>query len=241
MSKFWLKNWFGSNPKYAEFEKRVMELAQRDPAKYTFTLITPNTAMPDPEQDLLRVFVSCRKEWGGNIEQCFTDPDTAFVILKPGIGVELPRGEPVEQPPVYQPFEVNTSSSDGVVHRKRKMKADKSVVEKPTADPSYVAKANFTVVESPTFAEQVALLSAFPSAEAQLHKSHVENIKNDLKSGRLPTKSVGRFYVRDFPSLSRNRGRGKWRVLIARRENELTLHAIADYHDRQTEDWVLWA
>jgi len=142
---------------------------------------------------------------------------------------------------VYQPFEVNTSSSDGVVHRKRKMKADKSVVEKPTAGPSYVAKANFTVVESPTFAEQVALLSAFPSAEAQLHKSHVEKIKDDLKAGRLPSKSVGRFYVRDFPSLSRNRGRGKWRILIARRENELTLHAIADYHDRQTEDWVLWA
>jgi len=236
-----LKKWFSANPKYAEFEKRVMELAQREPAKYAFTFITPRATMPNSEQDLKRIFLSYPKGRLSDIEQSIDDPDTAFVILKPGIGVELPRGEPVEQPPVYQPFEVNTSSLDGVVHRRRKMKADKSVVEKPTVDTSYVPKANFTVVESPTFAEQVALLSTFPSAQAKLHKNHVENIKNDLKSGRLPSKSVGKFYVRDFPSLSRNQGRGKWRVLIARRENELTLHAIADYHDRQTGDWVLWA
>lgn len=245
--KSWLKDWFGSNPEYTAFESRVMDLAQRDPAEYSFTFITPTPIDSGSEKGLVRIFLSYRKGEGlGNIQQLFADPETAFVILKPGVEVELPHGEPVErppveQPPVYHPFEVNTLSSGGV--RRRKMKADKRV-EKPTTEPSDVAKANFTVVESPIFAEQVALLSAFPPAEARLHKSHVENIKNDLKAGRLPSKSVGGFYVRDFPSLSRNRGRGAWRVLIARRENELTLHAIADYHGhdgRKTENWVLWA
>lgn len=239
-AKIGLKKWFGLHPEYAEFEKRVMAFAKRDPAEYSFYFMTlsPTTKVTRP--DSVSLFLSYRKGVGRNIEQQLADPDTELVILKPGIAVELPRGEPVGRPPpLYQPFEVNTSSSEGGV-RRRKKKTDKSVEEKPTIELSDVDKTHYTVVESPTFKQQVAVLDAFPSAEANQHKERVKKIKEDLKAGRLPSKSVGKFYIIDFPLLSGNRGRGQWRLLIARQGNELTLHAIADYHGRQTGDWVIW-
>lgn len=227
-----LKNWLSENPDLLHHKSRIMELAKKDPNVYSFNFL-PRAGV---ENAYIMVSYEKNRQYS-DIKAMIANPRTEVLIMLPGKKCEFPVGVEKNSPPslaTTQFLNEDLPSEPRIRHNVKKTVVPKRP-ERALAAP--LQHDEYVVDESQLFHAQLTVLSSLYGQEATQTLTRISAIKNDLVAGRLPTKSVEKYYVCDLPGLSRSRGRGAWRLLITRQMNMLTLHAIADYHNGVWKQW----
>ncbi|WP_039054856.1 hypothetical protein [Enterobacter sp. Bisph1] len=231
----WLKDWFDKNKEYAAYKEKALLLNQKDPNVYSMKMFESLTGEP------ARLLASYEKDrYFCHENDIISHPTTEILIMLPSEIYDLPKGiEQVKQPAAEKEGFIFEKPITTQPQRRNVKKAPvKEMRIKPSAVSFHRTESLYTVQESEMFNAQRNLLDNYYGEEAQHTLSHIEVIKNDLATGRLPRKSVEHYFVADLPALSRSKGRGAWRLLITRNQKVLTLHIIADYHDGT---WIQWS
>lgn len=225
----WLKNWFSQHPLLIHSEKRVLEMVKNKP-ECCFSMSTLRG-----RKDIFLFVCSKIPYTQNNIKAVMADEQSEYILVRPEIESEMPmaRAPEVAATPAMQ-FDVATKTESSIARQRGKKRAA------VRAEPVQIAsksgeKPHYTVEESEFFQQQLVLLSFHPNKESLVGK--IDAVREDLREGRLPTKSVEKFYVAALSGLSESRGRGAWRLLITRNGETLTLHSIVNYHDKTWKRW----
>lgn len=234
-SNDFVDDWFRHHPQMLESKPRVTEVLKNNSQGYVITFVKPR---PDVDSYVFMHYPNTLSEM--DEEQIFSLIGAGainFVILYPAHKIVLPKGqERNADPEGPSGFQQDGGASSTTLQRKGKRAAINIAATKP-AVPARQQAPHFTIIESPTFKEQISILQSFKSGAFKATLSRIQSIYQDLQSGRLPEKTVGGFYVSDVSGLG-GTGRGAWRLLIERHGNTLTLNCIADYHQNR---WKVWS
>ncbi|WP_039054857.1 hypothetical protein [Enterobacter sp. Bisph1] len=230
----WLREWFDNNKEFSAFRKRALELSQKDPSRYTFKMLSAL----DGDNSFLLLYYEKYRNFPHDIAIA-SDPYTEFLILLPNTDYALPQGWEQNKLPAENKssfiFEQPTVEQPQRRHVKKESVTQVRV--KPSAILLHYAESPYTIQESEMFSAQRKLLINYCGKEAKETLARINSIVTDLAAGRLPRKSVEHYFVADLPTLSRNKGRGAWRLLITRKGKVLTLYVIADYHNGIWKQW----
>lgn len=232
-----IDDWFRRHPKISSSKSRVTELISNKTSGYCYTFLQPQK---DIESYIFVYYPHSMTDFSEErIGLLLDTKEVAFVILYPSNKIVLPKGPEISVgPESVSGFQSEPSTSDTLTHRKGpRPAANTPAVQNRAPSTSIRPALHFTITESTTFKEQIAILQSIKSGMFQAALAKIESIRQDLQSGRLPEKTVAGYYVSDVTGLG-GTGRGAWRLLIERKGNVLNLYCIADYHQNR---WRVWS
>jgi len=236
-SKAFIDDWFRRHPQMSSSKSRVTELISDKTSGYCYTFLQPQN---DIESYIFVYYPHTMTDFSEErIAQMLDTKEVAFVILYPSNKIVLPKGPEISVgPESVSGFQNEPSTSYTLTHRKvPRPAANTPAVQNRARSTSILPVLHFTITESATFKEQLAILQSIKSGMFQAALAKIESIRQDLQSGRLPEKTVAGYYVSDVTGLG-GTGRGAWRLLIERKGNVLNLYCIADYHQNR---WRVWS
>lgn len=232
-----IDGWFRRHPQLSPSKNRVEELISNKLSGYCYTFLQPRDNI---ESYIFIYYPSNVTNFSEErIAQMLDTKEVAFVILYPSNKIVLPKGPEISVgPESISGFQSEPSTSYTLTHRKvPRPAANTPAVQNRARSTSILPALHFTITESATFKEQLAILQSIKSGMFQAALAKIESIRQDLQSGRLPEKTVAGYYVSDVTGLG-GTGRGAWRLLIERKGNVLNLYCIADYHQNR---WRVWS
>lgn len=151
-----------------------------------------------------------------------------YIIVKKGHthrSVMLVTDEDISQfsrtLPHYDPFDLEIVTQA----RTNRVTGTQPTVTDPVLPEPTPAMDKFTVGNSPLAETQMSYAN-FPETA----RMKITEIMNDIRAGRVTTKSINRYYWYDMARLSPGGGRGAWRAAFERQGDTWTLQGFYDYH-----------